>query len=344
MQTVTVGLTQMITPESATKCGRITATSRVGTNYALDNFGGAVPLPDSLLFPPGIRPPMAFSHFISRVPGNTVRASTATDEQRQINLVDNLSVTKGGHQLKFGVDYRWLSPFSSPFYYRQFAQFSGMSSESRRSSFGNGRGRRGSTPCKANALLSQNFSLLCPGHLESHAPIHLDLWLAVGRQPAAEGQEPGERSIHRDGPEQSGDDGPGASRHSALPNHLWKRGAAGGTGLSTRRDKQNWGAVSSRGASGCFTISGPVRSAEYPATFHTATSSFISWRAVSLKRSERGSSALTVSPPVPHLLVAEPNLKLPRTYEWNIALEQSLGRARVYPSRTSARLGATCFV
>jgi TonB dependent receptor len=35
--------------------------------------------------------------------------------------------------------------------------------------------------------------------------------------------------------------------------------------------------------------------------------------------------ALTDSPPVNDLLVAEPNLKLPRTYEWNAALEQSLG-------------------
>ena len=36
--------------------------------------------------------------------------------------------------------------------------------------------------------------------------------------------------------------------------------------------------------------------------------------------------ALSNSPPVNDILVAEPNLKLPRTYEWNAALEQSLGK------------------
>jgi hypothetical protein len=34
---------------------------------------------------------------------------------------------------------------------------------------------------------------------------------------------------------------------------------------------------------------------------------------------------LTVNPPVLNLLVANPDLKLPRTYQWNIALEQSIG-------------------
>lgn len=53
---------------------------------------------------------------------------TGTDEQRQINLVDNFSWTKGSHQLKFGVDYRWQSPFTRPGVYGQFAAFSGVNS------------------------------------------------------------------------------------------------------------------------------------------------------------------------------------------------------------------------
>ena len=35
--------------------------------------------------------------------------------------------------------------------------------------------------------------------------------------------------------------------------------------------------------------------------------------------------ALTVNPPVATILVADPHLKLPRTYQWNVALEQSIG-------------------
>ena len=37
---------------------------------------------------------------------------------------------------------------------------------------------------------------------------------------------------------------------------------------------------------------------------------------------------LTTNPPVGDIVVADPDLKLPRTYEWNVALEQSLGSNR----------------
>src|SRR5262249_61525781 len=38
--------------------------------------------------------------------------------------------------------------------------------------------------------------------------------------------------------------------------------------------------------------------------------------------------ALTVNPPVVTIIVADPHLKLPRTYQWNVALEQSIGNSQ----------------
>jgi hypothetical protein len=37
---------------------------------------------------------------------------------------------------------------------------------------------------------------------------------------------------------------------------------------------------------------------------------------------------LSLDPPVSTLLVADPHLKLPRSYQWNVALEQSIGRSQ----------------
>src|SRR4029077_4318512 len=37
---------------------------------------------------------------------------------------------------------------------------------------------------------------------------------------------------------------------------------------------------------------------------------------------------LTTNPPVSEILVADPHLDLPRTYQWNIAVEQSLGSSQ----------------
>src|SRR5258708_2046293 len=80
-----------------------------------------------------------------------------SDEQRQINLVDNLSVTAGSHQLKFGVDYRWLSPFSSPFSYRQFVDFSGVTATPGGALSGKALVAQPAV-FQADALVSQNFS------------------------------------------------------------------------------------------------------------------------------------------------------------------------------------------
>jgi hypothetical protein len=83
-------------------------------------------LPDSLLFPPGFSSANGIFSLYIPGPGEYQEGQEAIDEQHQVNLIDNLAVTLGRHQMKFGVDYRWLSPFVAPFAYRQYAQFLGV--------------------------------------------------------------------------------------------------------------------------------------------------------------------------------------------------------------------------
>ena len=118
VQTLTLGVAGIVSPGISNEARANYSNDRIATKYGLDNFGGAVPLPDSpLLFPQGISSANGnFSFYIGGI-GEFSKGKEATDEQRQVNLIDNLSVATGSHQLKFGVDYRWLSPFSSPFVY-----------------------------------------------------------------------------------------------------------------------------------------------------------------------------------------------------------------------------------
>src|SRR5262249_9676296 len=121
----TLGLTELFTPRISNEVRANYSNQRVSTNFHMDNFGGAVPLLDSV-FPPGFSSADgAFALFIPGA-GEYTLGKSGTDEQRQVNLVDNLSLTKGDRQMKFGVDYRWLSPFTSPSSYRQFVQFLGV--------------------------------------------------------------------------------------------------------------------------------------------------------------------------------------------------------------------------
>ena len=130
VQTFTLGHTQLIKTEISNEVRANYSNDRIGSKYALDHFGGAVPLPDSLLFPPGYSSANGVFSLYIPGPGEYGQGIQATDEQRQVNLVDNLSAIEGQHQLKFGAGYRWLSPFTVPFSYRQYVQFSGMTATS----------------------------------------------------------------------------------------------------------------------------------------------------------------------------------------------------------------------
>jgi len=125
VHTFTVGITQLIKPEVTNELRANYSIIGLGTDFDMDDFGGAVPLPDSLLFPMGFSSKDSGFLLLINGVGEYGQGKAATDEQRQVNLIDNLSVTKAGHQLKFGGDYRWLAPFSSPFSYRPFVQFLG---------------------------------------------------------------------------------------------------------------------------------------------------------------------------------------------------------------------------
>src|SRR5262249_39286271 len=126
LHTLTFGLTELIKPTISNEVRLNYSNDRLTTKFAVDNFGGALPVPDSILFPPGLSSTDSAFLFLMSGGGEAGKGKFGTDEQRQINFVENLPLTRSSHQLNFGVDYRGLSPFPSPFTYRQFADFSGV--------------------------------------------------------------------------------------------------------------------------------------------------------------------------------------------------------------------------
>jgi len=97
-------------------------------SYSLDDFGGAVPLA-TLPFPDPFTTANAnFSFYIaSLTTGSQLMVGPLNQlTQRQINVVDSLSVQKGTHSLKFGVDYRRVSPLLAPTKYHQVVNFTSV--------------------------------------------------------------------------------------------------------------------------------------------------------------------------------------------------------------------------
>jgi hypothetical protein len=130
-QTATVGALWAISSVIANDLRFNYSSTDASTSSHLDNFGGAVPL-GTLPFPSPFTAQnghLLFQVFALGVDhGSLFAGATAQNHQRQLNILDNISLQKGSHSLKFGIDYRRLSPRFGPAAYNQSALFSDIPS------------------------------------------------------------------------------------------------------------------------------------------------------------------------------------------------------------------------
>jgi hypothetical protein len=157
VHTITLGLNQSISTTLNNEIRANYSNDKVSVRYNLDKFGGAVPLPDLALFPSGYSSANSLFQFLVLGAGEFSQGKAGVDEQRQLNLIDNLSWTKRRHQMRFGVDYRWQSPFVSPNSYAQFAEFTGVTTAAGGALSGIA-AFADTEAIQADALLTQNLS------------------------------------------------------------------------------------------------------------------------------------------------------------------------------------------
>jgi len=126
LQTVTAGAAWTISSTLSNDL-RFNWSRNVGNNFrSLDTFGGAVLPPPATFHPPIGFPQTSYQFNLRGVNANLADAPNAFNTQRQINVVDALQLTKDKHQIKVGVDFRRLFLSYNPFLkYVQVYAFSG---------------------------------------------------------------------------------------------------------------------------------------------------------------------------------------------------------------------------
>jgi hypothetical protein len=325
VQTLTFGVSRSITPGIANELRANYSNDRVGSRYALDHFGGAVPLGDSVLFPSGFSSSNGFFELLVLNAGNYVQGKYGIDEQRQINLVDNLSMTKGSHQLKFGVDYRWLSPFSSPLAYGQVAEFSGISTTPGGALSGTALVAE-SLAIQPNALLAQNVSVYGQDAFRVTPRLTMAYGLRWDVNLPLKGKSAANDPFTVTGLNDLNDPLAIALAPRGTPLYQTTYGnVAPRVGIAYQlRHETKW-AVVLRGGFGAFydlgygSLGGVSSYFPYEAVKVFAPSEF------PLTPQDAAPPTFTENPPVPTIIVADPHLKLPRTYQWNVGVEQALG-------------------
>jgi len=116
-KTLTVGLTSTLTSRLVNEL-RVNYSDNYGFNsLSQTSFGGSTPVPRTVLIPSQFDSVSAQGAAVFFLPGRTSSSRPLVNfvdqgitSQRQFNIVDNVSYTLGLHQLKFGFDFRRLTP------------------------------------------------------------------------------------------------------------------------------------------------------------------------------------------------------------------------------------------
>jgi hypothetical protein len=329
IQTLTLGFNHLLTARITNEIRANYSNDRVGTKFILDNSGGAVPLPDSLVFPSGYSSANAIFSLTITGAGTYQKGKQATDEQRQVNLIDNLSLIIGGHQLKFGVDYRWLSPFSSPSGYRQQANFLGVTCSTPPCS---GYAISGTSEFavtyafQSDALLTPNYSVYGQDTWRISPRLTMTYGLRWDINPALKGKTMADQPFTVTG---LNDPATIALAPRGTPLYQTTYGNVApriGAAYQPRRGT-NWDSVL-RGGFGIFYDLGHGSLGGASGYFPFFALKIIPSASFPLSPGDATPPVLTTNPPVNTMIVADRHLKLPRTYEWNGAFEQSVGKSQ----------------
>ena len=331
-QTATLGATWAISPVMANDFRFNYSSTRFGANRSLGNFGGAAPLL-SLGFPSPFTSENSTLVFNigSLLNGSALSVGpTAHNAQQQFNIVDDLAVQRGSHALKFGVDFRRLSPKFGPQLYSQQPFFLNIPSA------------EAGDPFLANILQSRGATLL----FHNLGLFAQDTWRVTPRLTVTYGLrwdiDFAPSSIN--GPALPAVTGLNLNDLSNLalapagtqPFSTSYGGVAPRVGVAYQLSQSTGRETVLRGGLGTFydlatSEVGTTLSLGFPfgaskTVFGTAlggTSTF------PLDPGDAGPPPITpasLSLPGATLYALNPNLKLPYALEWNVALEQALGK------------------
>lgn len=304
------------------------------TGYAysqLDSFGGGVPLTssNSIVFPNlsfpnvGALTPSNTRFFITYSPGSSWRDGLETNNSvDQYNYVDSLSFTSGNHQMKFGVDFRRLTPVQARAPYQQSYTF--LTSAALNSGVANS---YSAILNPYTVTLYHNLSLYAQDawKVTSKLTVTYGLRWEYNPAPGTTDNVPDLAFSQLNYSNLAGTDI--APIGTPIYKNQWDAFAPR-LGVAYRlSDKPGWERVLRAGAGIFYDTTGDF---DQNSTLNGATTSL---KNLTVPATPTQQNPLLVNPnpnqaPWPYILTSDPNIHLPRTYQMSVALQQELGKSQ----------------
>jgi Carboxypeptidase regulatory-like domain/TonB dependent receptor/TonB-dependent Receptor Plug Domain len=311
-QTLTLGLNMMLLPNLSNSVRGNYSTQSVNSTYRMDSFGGAVPLNPSILLGP-LSQSDSLAYFSLSDATDFFIGPYTKNKATQFNFTDDLSASTGSHALKFGADYRAIfvdqGVYHNGLYYygptvSEFLSTAAVSLSS-------GLNKRSQILTQAQSLYAQDTWKLKPRLTLTYglrwelnpapSPRHgtlLASWTNVN-DPATLALAPFGTPVY-------------ATTYGNVAPRI---------GMALRLDQS--GTTMLRAGWGIYYDLGTGAAASIGAYFPNSSDEYTTSLAFPAADPSIYLPPTSTAPPYGLVQAMDPNLKLPRSYQWNVALEKS---------------------
>ena len=347
VNTGTVGATWTKSSQTVNELRFNYSSSGGSTTAHMDTFGGGAVAPGASQLPSPFTLNNGTFDFGIYVGTDMyiTQGRNAGNIQHQFNLVDTLSWQKGSHGLKFGVDYRRLSPQFIPVTYGQQAAFGSVAG----AEVGDlSTGFAYLTSSAGATMLFHNLGVFAQDtwRISSRLTVTYGLRWDVDFAPSTEN---GPSFVAVTGFSANANNLSGLALapagtpiyNTAYGNFAPRVGAA-----YQLSQKPNWGMVLRGGFGVFYSLASSEVGNNFAFAYPFEGTSFVTSGTFPLSASAAAPPPIIPPGPTQGTLAAfDPNLSLPYTLQWNVALQQALGQAQTlsvsYVGSTGRRLLAT---